>query len=1331
MGFDNECILSIQSLAGEYFCPVCRLLVCPNEALQSQCTHLYCKPCLGYIANSSKACPYDGYLVTEADSKPLIESNKALAETINKIGVCCLYHRSGCPWKGPLLDCITHCSGCAFGNSPVVCNKCGVQIVHRQVQDHAQSCPGVQPPAQKAVPSQEASSASAADANLSQISKPSVPASSQAQTTKPVNEAAVTTPELWYQQQYHQYYQHYAGYATCNPQYQQYYQQQLQQEAVQPQPYPQSQPQLQPQKPPQPQLQGPVSSHLNQQPPTNVQQPTLPSQTQVQAQPYGQPQVNLHLQAQSQIPAAPLALPPNQHQQLQLGVLSYPQVNPSHSHTLQYPQHPVQTLPQLQSQPPVHQHPPHTLPLPNSHIQLHSQAQVPGSVPNPLGVHNMHHPQQNVTANSMPQPQVQPVHAVPGYQSYPLPHPSSQSQLGAPQQHLVPTRPPQQLQQSVQVQGQGLVMHSSSSIRPTSVHAMLPNKQNLGLSQPPSSTTNLPTAQQTMYQHFQQPGQMVSTNTVMHPVQQQISQPTSQQVQPALGGQPRGLAQNQLYQQHPFSHQQILMQPQTCPRVPTLIHHLQSQQSLEQSHSSQNLAGGFPIPNHGLTMHVSPRPPGTVQVRPTQPSLNQWNLVGRDSQVKSSPEEQLASVSNPMILERSAINVQPDMSSQNTTKLDDKFLGDTVGEMNTVKSEMDTRHLAANHKVSETQEASKRKIARQETAHHEIEACDAKSEKQNKECHLPGHVVKQNESYQEQVENDTSLDLEPLGSENMSSATHNPDDFRTVPSIGNTPAYGVELPPSQQRAAAPSVQLAPPGVPHELHLRGQPIDLHGHSRSRNLLPRQITDQVLSPFSKQPFDPVISTGLLPDHGSLPSFGRGQSQLQCQYAPVNQGNLLQRMPSKSLGEVPPGALEGTGGMFISEKCALNGVEKLTETRPLYTDIRTHSNLQESLGRGSQGPFGRINKPPGVDFPFDQEVRLKILQREHMPSSVDLTPQIYDNRSFKAELKGMHDPIAKYKNHRISGSCFDESAFEMAIQGLDTEGSGSTSSRMFPPYGCNAVSRKRPFGSSEDNIERFGLSHTPADVLGFVPSYIRNDVEGSLAGMPGEHDGLPLRSLRGPTGISHGSLGSDDIMRRETYMHDGSIGRPFPESRLQVLPGHLNKSRLDYPENFIVGQHLRNGDMMGHDLPSHVRRHELLGPRNLHRGEHSGFPHFRGHVPGGEPVGPEVLGGRLGFERSLSFQRHSTDGYKSKEPFDDLRMRRMASTGWCRICKVDCDTFEGLDLHSQTREHQKVAIDIVRSIKQQNAKKKKLISNGKSTVEGPRRSRAPDSEIHGKNH
>lgn len=69
-----------------------------------------------------------------------MESNKTLAETIAKIPVHCLYHRSGCTWQGALSDSTSHCAGCAFGNSPVVCNRCAVQIVHRQVQEHAQTC---------------------------------------------------------------------------------------------------------------------------------------------------------------------------------------------------------------------------------------------------------------------------------------------------------------------------------------------------------------------------------------------------------------------------------------------------------------------------------------------------------------------------------------------------------------------------------------------------------------------------------------------------------------------------------------------------------------------------------------------------------------------------------------------------------------------------------------------------------------------------------------------------------------------------------------------------------------------------------------------------------------------------------------------------------------------------------------------------------------------------------------------------------------------------------------------------------------------------------------
>lgn len=59
---------------------------------------------------------------------------------------------------------------------------------------------------------------------------------------------------------------------------------------------------------------------------------------------------------------------------------------------------------------------------------------------------------------------------------------------------------------------------------------------------------------------------------------------------------------------------------------------------------------------------------------------------------------------------------------------------------------------------------------------------------------------------------------------------------------------------------------------------------------------------------------------------------------------------------------------------------------------------------------------------------------------------------------------------------------------------------------------------------------------------------------------------------------------------------------------------------------------------------------------------------------------------------------------DSFDKSRKRKPLSMGWCRICRIDCETVEGLDAHSQTREHQKMAMDLVISIKQQSKRKQK---------------------------
>ncbi|KAG9453261.1 hypothetical protein H6P81_006165 [Aristolochia fimbriata] len=597
MGFDNECIINMQSLPGEYFCPVCRLLVYPNEALQTQCTHLYCKPCLTYIVGSTRACPYDGYLVTEADSKPLIEVNKPVAESIGSIQVHCLYHRSGCTWQGSLSDCTTHCTGCVFGESPVVCNRCGTQIVHRQVQEHALNCPGVQPPMQQpeAIPETTAGQGQVStQESVSQGTATVAPMQGQTQSNANIAQAQVAplavapspqtlqhapTPDQWYQQQqYQQYYQQYPGYDPYQQQYQQYdpyQQQQLQQQQhlQHQQPVAHNYPQTQPYVPLQPQSQSQAQPHT--QPASQVQ-----AHAQVQAQNVSHSQVHPPLQTQT---ATQSQVQAQNNQQVQ-------QQQPSSGQPM--PQVQPQTHPPV---PPASQ--PHVLPQPrpNVHPQIQSHHRPP----------YMH----QASAQQNPHPQFHPpnasVQAVTGHQSYP--QPQAHQQVPPVTQHPppIPLHNPHQ--------HQGLPQHL-----PNQVPGQFPSYQ------PPHMRPNNPPFQSPMpTPHSQQPtmlppqglhstapslphpGQPVSSQTPMLPMSQQPPQP--HQIQGSVGGFPNSQTPPLMMQQTKQAQQSLRPQgpqypynhPQLQQNFPTsqggLSHPSQRPMLMNQGFQSQP----FPLPTAG------------------------------------------------------------------------------------------------------------------------------------------------------------------------------------------------------------------------------------------------------------------------------------------------------------------------------------------------------------------------------------------------------------------------------------------------------------------------------------------------------------------------------------------------------------------------------------------------------------------------------------------------------------------------------------------------------------------------------------------------------------
>ncbi|CAN6696071.1 unnamed protein product [Malus baccata var. baccata] len=1299
MGFDNECILNIQSLAGEYFCPVCRLLVYPTEALQSQCTHLYCKPCLTYVVSTTQACPYDGYLVTEADAKPLTESNKALSDTIGKILVHCLFHRSGCTWQGPLSECTPHCSGCAFGNSPVVCNRCGVQIVHRHVQEHAQTCPGVQPQAQQAEVAlhTSASGTSAATADQSQAAIQTGTTTSQAlvsQTTsatapgsdpnQKVNsssqaQAAVPTADQWYQQQqqYQQYYQQYPGYDPYQQQYQNYYP--YQQPAV---------PQQQPAVPQQQQAQPPYGTVQN--------QPQTYLQPQPQTQPPPQPQTQPPLQPLSQAQAQPQIQPPNgqapvvaqtqnqvqanQQQQLHPTVQTYPA---AHGQTQPYFQAPSQSQPHSQQvqvlpyqQPQMQQHTQahlqpqhHPLSQPQSQSQPQQQVQVQH--------HPQLHPSQPMNAAVQPQAQHPPSHPVSGNNSYPQPH------LHQPVQHNMYVQsqgvPHSQLQTPVQMQNQ--FPPQPPLMRPPSSHTTIPNQQQPALLPSPGQVQNInPAQQQPVPSYAQQPGNSVYQRPIMQAVQQPMPQ--------------------QYFHHQPYVQQQpsTQLRPQSQSHLfPQHIHaSTQSQQNIALSqgiqHTQSNLVGRPMMPSHG----VQPQPYGqtAVQVRPmhssvNHPSTNQNNMVRTNNPVQSGAN------SRPTMSERQA-EKESESSGQNVAH---------DAEFKSVKSEMGMKSVDDEHKPSGGVKPNQGDTSFKEIpesrglpeADPDLHALDnggsvnipmlkeegmdsAMEHSSNGKLgevaegakEIPSEEAQLHEEQGRRLQKNASGILQPsnvqIQAGGGSQAVSTPAPTVQVQAGGSTqPSHPVSI------HHGPTILPQGPGAPpHHTQGPGQPL---AHLRPQG--PAHVPGQ---PF--HPSEHLQPPG--PNPGFGPSSGRGG-----QYGP--QGVL----PPSHTG-APKMQGEPVGGPPFSGMMAPYGPEgHRSYQRPAFQID------QGAIGQPSGIPPNmlRMNGTPGLDSSSVHGLRdekFKAFPDERMnPFPADPTYRGFDRVAFEDDLKQFprpsyldSDPVSKFGNY--SSRPFDKGPHGLKYDmGLNTDPAAGDIGRMEP-------SRGRP--------DFVGRRHM--DVL--AP---RSPVR--------DYPAIPSHGFRG--------FGPDDFDRRDFHRFGDPHGNSFHEGRLSNFPGQFRRDEFEGPGNMRIVDghpgHLRRGDHLGHqNVHNHLHLREPMGFGDRHPriGDMTGpgnFESFRGKRTGHPRLGEP------GFRSSFSLQRFPTDGAYTGdlESFDHSRKRKPASMGWCRICKVDCETVEGLDLHSQTREHQKMAMDMVRTIKQ-NAKKQKLTSGDQSLVEDENKSKNP---------
>lgn len=536
----------------------------------------------------------------------------------------------------------------------------------------------------------------------------------------------------------------------------------------------------------------------------------------------------------------------------------------------------------------------------------------------------------------------------------------------------------------------------------------------------------------------------------------------------------------------------------------------------------------------------------------------------------------------------------------------------------------------------------------------------------------------------------------------------------------------------QQRLAAPA--MLPPGpatgaAPTALLPGQNPAQLRPQGPGHYPPPRE------SIYPSEQYQQSGSSHDIPFGGPPFGWGNGQSgntHGNYEHPPgAQRGQLYQNNPPYSQAAFPRtsdaeplgGAPHGHDGSQRPIEAAMFQNQRLHHIEGRYPDPHVSGPFergQHGQPTADESNVPRMNRPPGFDAAPGMHV--KNVSDHRNPFSVGPGGHLDQGEYEEAPKqlpKPLHmgvEPSSKFGNGFSSSRAGDYPPREFNYD---------NPSRFLPPYHRSApflpndAGERPPTGFHDDHTGRGDASRTQSDFFGSGPGFGMDRFPPRSPGR--EYHGVPSRGFGGPSGELHGQSGHDDSHVRDTRtFHEGS--RPFDIS--------------SNPAGKPFGEHFRNGDMVGQDfMPNQLRRGELFGPRNVQSQMRLGdgfgtFPDPRmgelagpGSFPPSESFGGNKSNnprlGEPGFRSSYSLHGFPTDGgfYAGNLEFDRFRTRMPTSMGWCRICKVDCDTVEGLELHSQTREHQRMTMDMVISIKQQNAKRQKTSKDHPIAEEGSR--------------
>lgn len=517
----------------------------------------------------------------------------------------------------------------------------------------------------------------------------------------------------------------------------------------------------------------------------------------------------------------------------------------------------------------------------------------------------------------------------------------------------------------------------------------------------------------------------------------------------------------------------------------------------------------------------------------------------------------------------------------------------------------------------------------------------------------------------------------------------------------NMPYQGQPPAPGPYRAEGPPGGFLDPGL--STVVRGQPPL---HSVGGRIPPG---DMFTSPPNGMPTDSMMVRG-------PPPFSEG---------PLRQAHLPFPVPTERTPNKMPGPFESRQPDHPYPAAMEHG--------SLGQNFVPHSNMP-SLN----GPLDRVLEPipfPGPRSerfsgssesrykPFPDEGYNRITDDQFKPFPADPSRRI-DRRELEEDLKqfprhpNLSEGFSKFDNFSSRpldrgsfgwGADSGSRAFEKSSNAFGPDGgpkidglSSGISSRFPPPYQSDSFTGDKP--PHDDSVRKFEFGYPrPETGPGWEPF---------------------SRSESGSA--SHGFSRFDDYNGRDPQIF-GERTRPFNLSSDPVgnIRPQLSSSQVSEQTRMIEqfgSGHSRPSELDGPDfMRNSFRGGEPFGSRVL---PGPGSPRdFRNQFPVDEPgrvmhnrdsfagdaamrFGDPMFGGNFHPQTfpnesgPFNFGAPQDDLY----PSDNLRKRKPGSAGWCRICKIDCENIEGLDLHSQTREHQRMAMDIVLNIKKNNAKKKK---------------------------